>query len=285
MDLTDDNLMQISQSLEIVSFIYFLSTCKRLYGQRSILMRCMKQPKNYDKYNDDNFARVIMNSYINIDDYCLPYYKGMLVDTGFVKLLKFPPDLCEAKLSNTMKIVNYHCTEDPQTWTRCKYKAELFADLHCNIVCQKYNYRYFKSSEQIKELFWYNWHNINIKMLDLCEIAYHIKQRKYQRLQASLESIQFDVHILNIPDTLKYMLDITQSNYVKKSLRVAIVCIMYTYIAKYTEEIKSMSSKLSKVMMNKAKELSNDIMNIKGLPKYIKIYIINKLNTTSELLK
>jgi hypothetical protein len=225
----------------------------------------------------------MMNSYIKLHDYSEPYFNGIIVDTGFVKLENLPDKMDELKFTNTMMIINYHCMENDAILKRYKFCPSILSSMYSKMVCQKFNYTYTKPYQPVDELLYHNWHNININMLDLCAIAYHIKNRQYRNLMHTLESMKFNMHTLNVVETLRYTLTLTLTKITNKKFRAAIISIMFSYIRENIKEIMLIPD-LPKTIVKKSVELLENMRDFKGYPQYIKKYIINSIQTTAQLL-
>jgi hypothetical protein len=282
LDLHEDSLLQVSHHLEIVSFIYFLCTCKYLHNQRKAFVRHMNKPHNYAMYDPDTcFISVLMNSYINLDIYALPCFNAETV--GLIELVG---KLNEVKFQNTMKIINYHASEnrDIMSLSRSSYITYI-SSMYCKMVCQKYNYVYTDGYyDKVFMLLYDDCHNVEVNLLELCAIAYHIKNRKYQSLLHSLKSVPFKTPGGKLIQTMKYMLKIVDKDLLGLKMKAAIVSVIYSYIAVNIHQIKSWS-KLSDTIIYKYDELHVSINEIKGLPNYIKTHIINNMKDTVKLLK
>jgi hypothetical protein len=284
LDLNQDNLFALSQNLDIVSFINLFLTCKKLYSLRkdySKFLIIIEEYKKYDKKN--NIFDILFSSYINFNSI------KNINDSNYIKLdseIITKTGLDKKRLSNTCNIfgfyfINYNRLISPPD-------NNMIINYIDEIICTTNNYRssYFVKSCK-KNL--YNFLKINcymsdINIFDICEILYHIKYRKHRKIYDILNNLNFrcsesDADITyTLSVFLKYIEILNGHNN-----KIIIASVLYSYIEFNINKIKKYE-KLSKTIEYKANEFISVIDESKIYPKYLKKFIIDKMNNVSCLL-
>ena len=272
----EDHINQIVKHLDVVSFIMLLCTCKHLFKLRKGCMKFLHINEKFAEYCDKlPYVAAFSSSYIQLQRFSIPEKYPSVISCS-------NKTIDEQKLNNTLMVLGYHCTSNPEMFGPFRHNFGL-VDLCCKLICQKFNYKYTRAYSKLYSIFWLKWHIINVNVIDICEIAYHVKNRKYRNLMSKLASINFDIHKKNVNQTLSYMMKYLEFQF-EKHFRIAIIYIIFAYIEENVEYIKSLP-KLCITIQQKANELSNNLLDVKSFPKYLQKFIQKKLIVVADILQ
>ena len=277
MQLLDDNIASIIQNLDLVSAINFLSCTKTIYDERMTYIKYVVEQQKYKEYakcDQSNLISMLFDSYINIGQ------KAQVCLHQVTNKNK----ISYQKTRNSIDILGFYCKDNTDLFR--KYKSNHYiVELLAKTVCKEYRYRYTSPSADLYCLFWKEWYDVNLHLLDICEIVYHVKHRKYRNLMNTLTTIKFKKNEENVSQTIQYLVhyvDLKQTS--SMMLDIAIVCVLYTFIEQ-NSEIVIKNEKLSKTIIEKAHEFCQNISyELRGAPKYLKEFVINKLLHVSDIL-
>lgn len=272
--LTDDNICNILLNLDVVQFIFLLTTCKQFYNMRKTALHFLTDESSYSNYdNKSRFITAFLNSYITHTTYSERYLQaGCKYD--------------EKRIKNTLSIIGYKCTLDSKLHEIHKTNDQLLV-LCCKAICRKFRYKYNQPYHRLYRLFWLNWHTCGISIWDLCELVYHIKNRKYKNVVTTLNSITYrESNTDYLFDTLSYIIAYIKNDQDNRYVAI-IICLMYMYITEninnLNENIK-LSSSFKEVIIEKAYEHIESVKAIDAYPKYLKEYIIDKFTIAIHYL-
>ena len=274
--LVDDNLVNIMQHLDIITIVYLLICSKQIYNMRKMLVRCIADVEGFKEYQNDpdtckNLIAALFNSYIDLD-YGTCFY---------ISEIKNKNKLDYHKAVDTLKVVGYYCKQDNFIFEY--YKSDInIVELLAKSVCNQYVYKYTKPSSNIYCLFWINWFDIDIDLFDICTILYHVKHRKYMAVLDTLNSMKYKQG--NIMKTIDYMVQYINLKYSNRQLNAVLICIMYSFIEYNIVCVKEYKM-FCNVAVEKAYEFHDSINErMHGMPKYLKIFILNKLKHVSNMI-
>jgi len=170
--LTEDNVCNILMNLNVVQFIFLLSTCKQLFGMRKTALKFLADGNSYTDYDKKSkLITTFLHSYIDMQQYQTGNY-GKYLEYGIKGKLH------ETKIKNTLSIIGYHCTQNISLYETYKSNSGLLV-LCCKAICRKFRYKYNQPYHRVHRLFWLNWHLSGVSILDICERQ---KQKIQQRL-------------------------------------------------------------------------------------------------------
>jgi len=283
-NINEDNLLNIVQNLDIITFICLMGSCKHFYNTRKQYINFITEVKEYKNYNNNknNLINVLLNSYI--------YIEKIQNDVVFKNDIE-NNIMNENKINNTFDIFGYYCIKNinnislyDQYISYYKYLSTVCS----NKICQKYNYKYKNLSILFNNIFELKWYTTNINIFQLYEITYHIKMKKYINVYNNLLSLTFKNNNYNIIDTIYFLIQIFTFNYkILSKFKIIFAYILYHYIdinfnIIYKET--NINNCTKDIFINNSNNILNSIDNLK-IPKYIKTLITNKLSDTVIKLK
>jgi hypothetical protein len=276
LNFPEDNILNILQNVDVVSFIYFLSTCKQFYNMRKVYIKFISEVQKYKEYDQSsNLINVLLKSFINIEKM---HNDIIYIDNKDITIDNKDITIDEQKIKNTFNIFGYYCTQNINNILTCYDYYEYLSKMYCKAVCQKYNYKY-KHLNYINKIYDLKWYIININIFELYDIAYHIKMKKYKDLNNILLSLKFKDNQLYIMETITFLVRCFEYK-INVKFNVILIYILYSYIDINIEKVMIYTN-FKNVIINKASEFCNSINNKKlNLPKYIKTLITNKLENT-----
>jgi hypothetical protein len=197
---------------------------------RKTYLKFLTEVQKYNNYNQDfNYIAVLLNSYFNIninkDNISKDNMLAINTDTD-----------CEThnklKIENTLNIFRYYCISNNisglelDKFTKYYCIHEYISEKYFQIICKK-NKKFIKL---IVLLFQFKWYETNIDILQLYDIAYNIKMKKYNNLYDNLLSFKFNVNNnnYNVRDTFLFLLNLLGSN-INNKLNYVIIYILYDY--------------------------------------------------------
>jgi hypothetical protein len=197
----------------------------------------------------------------------------------------------ENKINNTFDIFGYYCIKNinnnslfDQYISYYKY----FTTVCSNKICKKYNYKYKNISVIFSKIFDLEWYKTNINIFQLCEIAHHIKMKKYINVYNNLLSLTFKENKFKIIDTIYFLVEIFTFNYkILSKFKIIFAYILYYYIDINFNRIykeTNINDCSKNIFINIGNNILNHIDDLK-IPKYIKTLIINKISDTVLKLK
>jgi hypothetical protein len=283
-NINEDNLINIIENLDIVSFICFMSSCKHFYKTRKQYLNFIIEVKEYKKYSNynNNFINILLNSYIFIEK----LHNNVIFNNDIENNI-----MNEDKINNTFDIFGYYCIKNINNISLFDqyisyYKN--FTTVCSNKICKKYNYKYKNLSIIFNNIFELKWYTTNINIFQLYEVAYHIKMKKYINVYNIIRSLTFKENNYNIINTIYFLVQIFTFNYkILTKFKIIFAYILYYYIdinfnIIYKDTNKNDCSKY--IFINIGNIVLNNIDNLK-IPKYIKTLIINKISDTVLKLK
>jgi len=319
LDLSIDHVQHIASNLDVVSFIFLLSTCKQLFQVRKALMRCHGDEEKYQQYDEGvPLTYMMFYSYINILGFkensaiVLKYpranettvdavienlqYDYEIADKCKTMLRILPKKVDLLRVKNTFVIMGYHCFRNPQVKLHNNRELQdILAEFCCKAVCRKYNYKYSQPYHKVVSLFSHNWHESCVNMVDMCEIAYHIKNRKYNRLYETLWNMKFAwVDYTQIHQTIDFLMKCVNSedNNIRWGCSIKykaiIICMIYMYIQNDIPEFQKspkFTDKFKKVIVEKSYEHMEDIGYMLEFPKYLRNFMINTIRNASVMIQ
>jgi hypothetical protein len=240
--------------------------------------------KEYKKYNDNNnnLINILFNSYIFIENIQNDVIFNNDIENNIMN---------ETKLNNTFDIFGYYCIKNinnnslfDQNISYYKYFTKVCSDK----ICKKYNYKYKNLSIVFSKIFDLEWYKTNINVFQICEIAYHIKMKKYINVYNNLLLLTFKENKYNIKDTIFFLIEIFTFNYKKLSkFKIVFAYILYNYIDINFNMIykeTNINNYTKDIFINNGNNILNHIDELK-IPKYMKTLIINKISDTVLKLK
>ena len=270
LELTEDSIAHIVHNVDIVSFIFLMSTCKYFYDLRMVLVRFVSDSEQYKEYLEMPIINILMNSYINLAKFRVKLQ--LMIDKPSNKNDYH-------KMKNTMTIMACYCAKYPGMYNfHCTI---VMLDMCCKSVCNKYRYKYSKQPyHKIYKFFWEKWHTCGINFMDICEIIYHIKNRKYRNLYNTLANIKFRiVNKQTIYNTIEYMQSCTKLED-KIEFNTGMIYLIYPYMTcnmDVLQEIANTNINLKTIIMEKASEHVWEISEMPTYPKYLKDFIIGNI--------
>jgi hypothetical protein len=226
--------------------------------------------KNYNEYGITPY--MLLHSYINID-----FGKK---ETTIV--LKLPSKLDYTKSKNTMNTVAYYSTLWSDMYARntelCFSLYSELLEMCCKTVCQKNRYKYAKPYHRLYRGIWgtIQWKTSCLNIVDLCEIVYHIKNRKYAKLYNTLLNLDFSIiGCNNVIYTVQYITEYTnyETNPVYKAV---LICLIYMYLG-VNNNFATFTKRFQDVIMEKAVEHTIYIKDMSMFPKYLRNFMIEKI--------
>lgn len=267
--LLDDNVMHILEELDLSSAINLLCSCKSIYSKRKIFMYYIRDVKNYQ----GNLIATFLDSYVDM--------KATSVN---ILEIKNKNKASIVKAYNSMKIIAFYCDKNDSMFQ--KYKTNIYiVEMLCKAVCKEYKYKYRNPSANIYSLFWLHWYDININLVDICKIIYHVKNKKYRALMNTLEEIKFTDKKDGVMKTIDFIIryvDLKEGSGIM--LNTAIIYVLYKFLEENIAIIKN-SKSLCEVIIEKAHEFKDNIIyELHHVPNYLKDHIINKFMNVANML-
>jgi hypothetical protein len=282
-NINEDNLLNIIQKLDVVSFICLMGSCKHFYKTREQYKNFINEVKEYKKYyNNNNLINILLNSYIFIDKIQNDVIFKNDIENNIMN---------ENKINNTFDIFGYYCIkniDNNSLFDQYISYYKFLTTICSNKICQKYNYKYKNLSILFNNIFELKWYTTNINVFQLYEIAYHVKMKKYINVYNNLLSLKFKDNKYNIIDTIYFLIQIFTFNFkILSKYKIIFAYILYHYIdinfnIIYNETNINYNTK--DFFIKNAGDVLNHIDKQK-IPKYIKTLIINQLSDTIEKLK
>lgn len=274
LSLPEDNICNILFNLDVVQFIFLLSTCKQLYQMRKEGLKFFKEGNNYSEYDSTSkFIAVFLSSYIDIPSYQTDCYgKYLLPGTK----------LQENKIKNTLSVIGYHCTQNTKLHKIYKTDDRLLV-MCCRAVSKKFRYKYKEPYHRLHRLFWLNWHLCNVSVFDICELIYHIKNRKYRNVFNLLSSIKFRESTTdNSIETLNYLVTYIKCDNDNKYV-ATILCLMYMHIV-HTKDSDQYTPHLKQTIIEKSEQHTEALNNVTEFPKYLKEFMAHQFTSVVTIL-
>jgi hypothetical protein len=233
---------------------------------------------NYSEYDGTSkFIAVFLSSYIDIPRYQMDCYGNYLSSD-----IKVVSKLQVNKIKNTLSVIGYHCTQNTQLHKTYKTDDHLLV-MCCRAVCKKFRYKYKQPYHRLHRLFWLNWHLSSISILDICELIYHVKNRKYMNVFNLLSSITFRKSTMdNSIDTLDYLVTYVKCDNDNKYV-AAILCLMYMHIM-HTKDSVKYTIQLKQTIIEKSQQHAEAIINIPEYPKYLKDFMVHRFTSIATIL-
>jgi hypothetical protein len=273
LDLPEDHVMQCMKTLDVMSFVIFMSSCKYLYNSRFVYMKFVECITQYEEYGISPF--LYLNSYINMDSFKNKEDKITM---------KLPSKLDYTRTKNTMNIVGFYATEWSEIYDKdARLRFSIYSDLLemcCKAVCQKYRYKYSKPYHRLYRTIWSSiqWKTCCLNIVDLCEIIYHIKNRRYPKLYNTLCNLQFRAGgYKSAVNTVQYITDYAkyETNHYFKSV---LIYLIYTYVG-MNNNLAMFPKTFQDVIMVKASEHIEYIKDMSMFPKYLRKFMIEKIES------
>lgn len=280
LNIKEDNLFHLIQHLDVVSFIILLSTCKHFYKSRKICQRFLPDCKKYNEYAEGSLITELLNSYINLPYFSLSKYNVNSIQKSISKI-------DHKKTKNTLSIIGYSCLSAATICVFDSYKTDtILLEICCKTVCRKYRYKYTQPYAKLYCLFWNNWFKSCVNILDICELAYHIKNRKYRNVYNTLSAIQFRSQPSNVFDTLSFIVNYIEMQCDNK-FKAILFCLLFMYISRNIDDLSSNVNNIElfrATAIMKAEEISNRLEKMLELPTYLRIYIQSQIIQASNML-
>lgn len=279
LDIPEDNMMSIINPLDVVSFILLMSTCKTLFNMRRTYMLYASEILNsYREYDNASYIPMLLNSYVNLD--CIRQKKCKILD-------EIPQKLNVEKVKNTMNIVAYYQLCNPALFINFTYETSLLI-MCCKTVCQKNHYLYKNPIDNLPMIFWHTWQKSAVNVLDLCEIAFHLKHKKYRELCALLSNLKFRMpNITRVYDTIDFI-----SKYMSygstNETKAIMACVMYMYIQFHIKTLLN-TPKFDKTIREnfvaQKKDLIKNIEDLKKFPIYLRTFLTTTIENSADMLR
>lgn len=270
-DLTEDSVMQIVNNMDIVSFIFFMSTCKHFYDLRKVCIKFVSDTEAFKHYSQTPLISMLMNSYLVLTKFR---------DTECEIIGKLPSRIEHDKIRNTMTIMGYYCEKHPTIYEYHHTCNTTLLEICCKSVCRKYRYKYTRPYHRLYRLFWCDWYLIGVNMIDICELVYHIKNRKYRHVYDTLMNLKFRlVNKQMLYDTVKFVHKYMELED-KKEFNACMIYLIYAYFTHDINVLKDLLTdkvRLKKVVMEKAKEHIFELRQLQTFPTYLKEFMANNI--------
>lgn len=262
--IQQDIVYHITQYIDIISFIYLMSTCKNLFNIR----------KDCFKHFDKNLI-CILNSYINIEHYHVKNIDELINDIPISKIIP-------QKITNTLNIIRYYYNNNENIPESFQFNINLLKIIS-KTICKKYRYKFNTPYSRLHSLVWLDWYKCDVDIMDIFEVMYHTKNRNYRKIINLLSTIQFK-NSGNIKETFDYLLNYMGFQ-LENKFRTPLICILYMYVKHNINIMKNDTYILfSYEITEKAIDLYPRIMKIHAYPKYLKTFIINEIKNTTDML-
>lgn len=263
--IQQDIVYYITQYIDIISFIYLMSTCKNLFNIR----------KNCFTHFDKNIIYILLNSYINLEHYHIKNIDKFINDIPISKINS-------QKITNTLNIIRYYYNNNENIPESFEFNINLL-QIISKTICKKYRYKYNTPYFRLHSLVWLDWYKCDVDIMDIFEVMYLIKNRNYRKIINLLSTIKFR-NTGYIKETIDYLLNYMGFQ-IENKFRTPLICILYMY-AKHNINIMKNDKYIlfSYEIAEKANDLYPNIMKINAYPNYLKTFIINKIKTTTDML-
>lgn len=269
LDVPDDFIIQIVGGLDVVSFVFFMSTCKQLYNSRNAYIEFMQDFSQYKEFGINPF--LFLNSYINPDNF--KNKNDKIIDN-------LPYKLNYVKTKNTINVMSFYATYNANIYNlnaALRYKVDAnILDMCCKAVCQKYRYNFSKAYYKLNFIIWgvQEWKKSCLNIIDVCELVYHIKHRKFSRVYNTL--LQLDFRIVKEPyDTVKFLTDYAtyETNPMFKAILISLI---YMYM-NTKNNFDTFTDIFQNIAIEKAYEHIEYISEMKQFPMYLRNFMIKQL--------
>lgn len=224
---------------------------------------------------------MLLNSYINLD---------VMREKQKDVLQKLPYRLDLEKTKNTMSIMAYYHICYRFTNGVDTYNPSIL-EMCCKAVCHKYRYKYTQPHSNLYRCFWNignSWQNCCVNIVDLCEISYHLRNKKFRNLYNLLWNFEFRfTHSSCAIYTILYLTDYVNLE-TNKNLKAVIICLMFMYIQTELEALLPdpyFNKKSRTTLVEKSYELIEDIDRMTSFPRYLKKFIINTIQNGASMLQ
>lgn len=236
-------------------------------------MQFIQDFKLYKEFDINAFS--FLNSYINTDAFR---------NKEDVITNKLPYKLDLMKTRNTIAIISFYACNNPAIYNlnaalRYRVYGNLL-EMCCKAVCQKYKYKYLKSYYcKVGWFIWGTtaWNKCCINMVELCEIVYHIKNRKYAKLYNTLLNLEFrNVEYSCVYDTVKFLTD--YANYEANiTYKAVFACLIYMYLNVYNN-FEKFPNRFQIIASEKASEHVAKINVLTQFPLYLRHFMIEQIS-------
>lgn len=273
-----DVLMQITSKLHIKKLMQLLTSCKYFYkGSQSLSL--LENNGMYSAYlhvNNENVLEALSKSDIVFND-CreylimtikrnIPSSYGCIYNT--YKLIVFD-SIYNADFYNNMRnitcLCNYYSQQVQLSWQR----AQSYPDYQFN-----------------KFISHYNWNYTNINLYDIYLCMFYVFNRKNYLLRDTLKNM-----IIEPPQTHQIFVELCQTlmNYINdlrsfthkiKTLKAVMIIILYKLIGSVSSHM-TINENLSNAVINQSIILSQNVDDMKGIPKYLKEFFKKEFATVA----
>jgi hypothetical protein len=129
------------------------------------------------------------------------------------------------------------------------------------------------------------WWKCNVYLIDMYEIIYFIKKRKYSELYTCLTNMQISQNAEHIYNTMMFMInfvDIVRS----KAAKVCFLYVLYLQIQKAIDNILDYEDNKAFIecIIRRSHIFMQQTENLKMLPKYLKTLICSQIRQTQQSL-
>lgn len=267
-DLNEDHMSHIVQGLDIPTFIFFMSTCKYLFAMHhTCKWHVYDIHQFYMHYDPRPYIPMLLNSYIDIG--CMQTKQNNIIN-------KLPKKIDYITLKNTMNILAYYQLCNLKTINDSVYDTCVL-ETCCKAICQYYKYSYKRPHDSLYRIFWQDWQYICVNVIELCEIAYHIRYRKYHTLYNMMCNLKFRlVYSCSMFDTISFLIKFVEYE-INKQFKAIVVSLLYMYLMNDMDEIVK-SPNFNKIfkdtVITKAYEFMQNIQDMHKFPKYLRNFLV-----------
>lgn len=277
--LNEDNIVHILYDVDIVAFICFLTTCKQLYNMRKACLKFFTKNNQFQAYNKAALIPTYLDCYVDLYSHATCW--------KIITLPQVPDNIDEKKARNTLSLVAFECDADMFIFQEQKRYTYLL-QLCCKTVCSKFGYTYAdKPYGKLYSLFWNAWYKSHICIMDICAIAYHIKNRKYKNLLNCLISLEFrKLSIEYLFDTLQFIINYAEVQLDAK-YKAVLIYLIYAFVNKNFDTFSTLAcfnGKFQDTLYVKAYEFTERIGRMHYYPKYIRTHLTNEILHTVNLI-
>ena len=192
-------MTQLVQNMDVVPFIILFSTCSAIFKNRNAYFQYIKDLQQFKTLYNRSYINVLFNSYVHFE-----HFRGAKKAT----FNRLPDDLDYVKSANTLTLLQYQCSTHANLHEVYDKDTQLL-DICCRTVCQKNNYKYNgKPHASLFRLFWLNWQDVYETPMLVCEMVYHVANRKHKNIHNMIKNQPFktfDSH--SLPIIIKYLIE------------------------------------------------------------------------------
>lgn len=278
LDLTEDHIWHIVYELDIASFIFFISTCKYLFAMRHTSKWYVNDIyKFYWEYDPRPYIPMLLNSYIDIE-------RMQSKERRIIKNL--PKKIDYKMLKNTMNILPHYQLCNPSTFVHIAYDESIL-ETCCKAICRYYKYSYKRPHESLYRIFWQDWQYLCVNVIELCEIAYHIRHRKYHTLYNMMHNLEFRlVYSCCIFDTISFLIKFVEYE-TNKQIKAVVVCLLYMYMMNDIDGLMQSSNynkNFQDTVIEKGYEFIECIEEMHKFPKYLRNFLNSTIQECVDLM-